>query len=677
MNFSTFKTAVAAQFATMSALQATTLFRTDVARDDLWDAYLNGFPKGTNPMYRTRTEYDCSCCRHFIKSIGNVVAIKNGKLVSIWDIQVDEPAFQAVADALSALVKSAPIVDVFLHYERTVGTDKTFEQATNNVVTWSHFFLHLPSNVHKQKDAIASALSVTRSSHDVLLRSLEELKVDAVQTVLELIAQNSLYRGEEHRALLDRFLTLKKTYDKATKSARALMAWVWTTEEPHAISHIRNSAIGTLLIDLSTDMELETAVKRFETVVAPANYKRPTALVTPRMIEQAKATIEELGLTSALERRHATARDITADNVLFVDRSTQRASADVFDVLATETKARKTKTLDKVEEVSIERFIKEVLPCVTSLEVMFENKHAGNLMSLVAPVDPTAGALFKWHNNYSWSYAGDVTDSIKERVKAAGGNVTGDLCCRLAWFNTDDLDLHMHETHARSERAHIYFANKSPSETTGRLDVDMNAGYGITRTPVENIYYASHARMKPGVYSLSVHSYNKRETKDVGFEVEIDALGTVHSFVYEKAVRTQETVHIANISVTRDNIELVGLLPSTQASKTKWGLATQSFQRVSLALTSPNHWDNAGIGNLHYFFVLDGCKCDETPRGFYNEFLKNELNAHRKVFEIVGAKMRVPESDTQLSGLGFSSTQRATLICRVKGAVTRTLKVVF
>ena len=48
--------------------------------------------------------------------------------------------------------------------------------------------------------------------------------------------------------------------------------------------------------------------------------------------------------------------------------------------------------------------------------------------------------MFKWNNQFSWSYNGDMADSMKERVKQAGGNVTGDLCCRLAWEDKNDLD---------------------------------------------------------------------------------------------------------------------------------------------------------------------------------------------------------------------------------------------
>lgn len=52
------------------------LFTVNVDTEKLYNLYLDSFPAGTNEIYRERREYDCSCCRHFIRDVGNVVSIK-------------------------------------------------------------------------------------------------------------------------------------------------------------------------------------------------------------------------------------------------------------------------------------------------------------------------------------------------------------------------------------------------------------------------------------------------------------------------------------------------------------------------------------------------------------------------------------------------------------------------
>ncbi len=75
--------------------------------------------------------------------------------------------------------------------------------------------------------------------------------------------------------------------------------------------------------------------------------------------------------------------------------------------------------------------------------------------------------------------------------------------------------------------------------------------------------------------------------------------------------------------------------------------------------------------------MLDGCKNDQTARGFYNEFLRADLEPHRRTMELVGSKARTDETDDQMSGVGFSSTQRNSVILKVHGSFVRTIKVTF
>lgn len=661
-DFTVLQNAVAKQFKKMSGGR---LFTAAVDKDQLWQTYLDSYPPELNRIYKTRREFDCTCCRQFIKTVGAVVSIVDGKVSTIWDVTVPG-GYQQVVDAMAAFVRQHAVDNVFLHYAPLVGTIKSNQLLEDkSVKTWDHFHVHLPATAVAKKDQIPTKLGEHRATFDVMKRGLVEIKFEAIDTVIDLIKQGSLYRGEEHLSTVTSFLNLKRRF----LLVGCTDFFVWENLAPGF--RTRNTVIGTLLVDLSEGVDLETAVKSFESKVAPANYKRPTALVTKAMIAKAQVTVQELGLTTALERRYANIDDITVNNILFADRSAKRAM-NVFEELSAAA-TTDVKKLGKVEEVSVADFLDKILPGAQSLEVLFENRHAGNLVSLVAPVDPTAKRLFKWDNGFSWSYAGELADSIKERVKAAGGSVTGEFRASLAWFNYDDLDLHLRMPNG----CHLYFGNKQDLRGTGgSLDVDMNAGSGDSRSAVENITFPSRAKMPEGVYTLYVNQYSRRESSDVGFEVEMEFDGVVYSFAYPSPVKGDVTV--CKFNYTRaEGLKILESLPVAQSSKTLWNLPTQVFHKVRVAMLSPNHWDGRGVGNKHYFFMLDGCFNDTTARGFFNEFLDDALTPHRKVLEMVGAKMKLDSADRQLSGLGFSSTQRNHLLVRVTGSFTRVIKVNF
>jgi hypothetical protein len=372
---------------------------------------------------------------------------------------------------------------------------------------------------------------------------LSELSIESINTALELIAQGSLYRGAEKKRLLEDFRKHKMLFDGlGTNEAKQL--YCWTHSESAISRRIRNDVIGTFLIDLTEGADLESAAEIFGRKMDPLNYQRPKApITTAATIKRAKEKIEELGLTSALNRRYATLEDLSIQNVLWAnpDAKGRMVEKSVFDQLI-ETSSKPK--FDKIEEITIDKFLSDVLPRAQSLEVLVENRHSGNFVSLIAPEDITARRLFKWDNLFSWSYNGDVTDSIKERVKKAGGRVEGDLRCSLSWFNYDDLDFHMYEPNGY----HIHYPNKGQwSPCCGMLDVDMNAGSGHTREAVENICYPNRAKMHEGVYKLQVHQFAQRELKDVGFEIEIEADGETHLLQYAQAVPDRSYVDVANI----------------------------------------------------------------------------------------------------------------------------------
>lgn len=645
--------------------------------DNIWETYLESFPTGTNEVYRERREYDCSCCRHFVKSFGNVVVIKNNKVVSIWDFKVEDPKYQAVLDAMSNFVRSKTIDDVFVSDVRTFGVEKNHERREDGTIhTWYHFYAQVSDSVKvHRKDDIGSIKGKLRDSRNVLQRSFEELTPEAIDTVLDLIAQNSLYKGEEWKGLLEQFKLVYDGYQVLSSNLdKDNYCWTTSLKNGPALSRIRNHSIGTLLVDLSDDMDLNEAVKRYESIVAPTNYKRPKAIFTKRMLEEARKKVVELGFMDSLGRRHASLEDVSINNVLFANRdAAKRMTGDVFTELA-ETVPGKPQNFDRVEEVNIDTFVKDILPRAEEVEVLLENKHVSNMMSLIAPKVASSPSMFKWNNGFSWAYSGNIADSMKQRVKAAGGKVDGVLRFSIQWNdegdNLDDLDAHCIEPCGNR----IYFSNKRNSLTYGNLDVDIITPRGVA---VENITWPVLEKMGLGTYNFRVHCYTGRGARS-GFSAEIEFDGRVFSFVYAKPLRQGQYVDVANVAYDKKGFSIEPLLKTEDASGEIWGLTSNRFHSVSACMYSPNYWDEQdGIGHRHYLFFLKGCRNKENPNGFFNEFLREDLMEHKRVFEAMGSKMRVEDSDDQLSGLGFSSTKRASLVCKVKGSFSRVIKLVF
>ena len=110
------------------------------------------------------------------------------------------------------------------------------------------------------------------------------------------------------------------------------------------------------------------------------------------------------------------------------------------------------------------------------------------------------------------------------------------------------------------------------------------------------------------------------------------------------------------------------------ASQDKWGIKTETLVPVNIIAFSPNHWGDNKIGAKHLIFGLRDCKNPEPTRGIYNEYLRSDLEKHRKVFEVLGSKTKCKPTDDQISGLGFTAARGDSVTVVVNG---RPYKLVF
>jgi hypothetical protein len=180
--------------------------------------------------------------------------------------------------------------------------------------------------------------------------------------------------------------------------------------------------------------------------------------------------------------------------------------------------------------------------------------------------------------------------------------------------------------------------------------------------------------IKSGSYQFFVHNFSARGATS-GFKAELEIEGQVYEYSYPKPLSGGQDVSVVTVNVAMDGtVSIDHKLENSQSSKSIYNLNTNQFAKVNSIMLSPNHWHNtAPKGNKHFMFILDDCQTKDTVRGFYNEFLSNDLNQHRKVFEVLASKMQVQPDTEQLAGLGFSYSITNDLTVKINGRLYKIL----
>lgn len=680
--FNSLQLAMSEQFKRM---QKYTLFQSNMSKSDSSKIFLNSFEEGTDPLYVTNTEHNCNCCISFLRSAAGILAIIDGKLVSIWDLDIPG-RYQPVVNALSKASKAAGIASIYVHSDSDadkrnkaskstkdlymvgrkftkVISDKDFGPNTK-VDKFDHFHLILSpttyAHMHDQESA-ASRKSTATANYIALAKGLSLINLKALEQVQELLDSNQLLQPTKAQKTLN---TVRSHLRAVPSNSSEAALWLWETSTKLGIgATYSNSLFGTLLKNLSkSDADLTYEVNFYNQQADPTNYKRSNSVITPAMQKKAAKFVEDDGCADSLPRRTAKLSDITINNLRYA--STQvKESLGVLDVL-NDVITRTVPDLKNVPTIEADNFLLTVVPEAKSIEMLVTGALKNNFMSLVAPVNPDAPSILAWNNNFSHVYDGDLTDvsQIKENVKSAGGNVDGDFRASLSWNedNLDkaiDLDAHLF----LGNGTHIYYSNAQPNPRTGgHLDVDnTHPGHEVA---VENITYSSVGRMEDTTYKVYVHNFSAH-TCQGGFSFEIELLGEVYTYAYKAPIPGRVNIDVATVTLKNGKFTIKHHLePSSVIGGNKWNVAYDEFIPVKAIMDSPNYWDDNAHGEPHVLFMLNGCINPDPVRGLFTEFLHPRFHNDRKTFEILGHKLRAPFSKDQLSGIGVSANVHP-LIC--------------
>lgn len=689
------------------------LFRANLSGQSVWELYLLSFEE--DPIFRDpeSSSHNCNTCKSFIRRYGNIVAIdSNYSIMSIFDVDI-EGEFKPVALELSKIIKASTISEVFfetldslndLPYEKVsktnslfrLGIAKNFKNYTkeevakfgvvkeNEVYTFNHLHLDLPKEfVDQSNKSIEAIMAEYRDAKNVFMRAMETISLDTLNLVKDLINQGSLLDGTTHLYKIEQIIPLKREYDSLAQNQKDNWCWLKSYKLPFA--KFRNELIGVLCSELSEGLDLNEACKNWNKRVDPANYMKATAPITKKQIQEAKEFVESNGYSDSFDRRFATIDDIKVSEILHSNVGKgDIKSVSIFDSVKSTSTRHKRSEFDKVEEVTIDKFMKDILPSCTSIEAFLTNNMKGNMVSLTTANIKDSKPIFKWSNNYSWTYNGNLAgkSQIKEAVKSKGGNVEGVLRFSQIWNDDinhrDDSDLDAWCIQPDLSRIGFNSGYRKDrdnrfSSCGGQLDLDNTSPCG--KLAVENIYFRSISEMKEGTYKFYVNQYSARNSK--GFKAEIEFNSELYSYSYDKSVSGD--IQVAEITLKNGEFTIVHKLPATDGigvSKEIYGLESNNFHKINLVCLSPNHWED-NVGNKHYFFMLDGCKSPISIRSFHSENLIPELANHRKVLEVLGNTTMIEPSDKQLSGLGYNSSVKDELVVKLSGSHKRVIKIKF
>ena len=705
MSFKDFNAKIKQQFALMC--EQPVLFRSKISGHEIWNTYISSFTPDTDPVFRdpNSTQHTCNNDMNFIHRYGNIIAIVEGKTVTMFDSIAVDSMYSTPAFNCGLKLHTNPIDNVFvesydtlnrlLNYESTNKTqaeyklgfeksnkiytqdeaDKFGVVTAGSVYTFYHFNVLLPKKfVDFSGKSVESVMGDHRDAKNVFARGLNEISVDTLILVRDLIKQGSLLNGDSYLSKLETFIQFATEYKDLPTSQKDLWCWVKSHNLPFA--KFRNELIGTLCVELTQGEELNKAVLTWNKRVDPANYMKATAPISQKQISEAKKFVEENGYEESFDRRFAILDDINVSEICHQNVATVVKTASVFDkVIPATTTQHKRSQFDGIEEVSIDKFMKDILPSCTSIEMFLENRFGGNLVALHTANNPDSKKAFKWSNNFGWTYNGNLAGKsmIKDTVAAKGGKVDGVLRFSIMWAenNGDNSDLDAHCVLPNKE--HIFYGFKKVT-CNGNLDIDIRRPQLEMPTgAVENITFPRVQGMPDGKYNFYVHQYSADKSK--GFKAEIEFNGEVYNYEYSKAV--SGNVNVATVTLKGGTFTIQHHLPEIASSKKLWDLDTNQFHKVNLVSLSPNFWAENNTGNKHYLFMLENCKSDIALRSFHTEFLNSELLEHRKVMEVLGETTKLEPTAKQLCGLGFNATVTDELIVKLSGSHKRTIKIKF
>ena len=361
------------------------LFTTNA--EDLFEVFLYNIPA------HARQHYNCNACRNFISRYGGLVTIDDDgyKYPVMWNFSYPEffnKAIRAVYDA----VENAKVTGMFITSNRRLGTPKTGP--------WTHMAVDMPKHkIYRSRlyDA-EQAMAEKKEDHRMLGQAAFKYSLKTIETAVNILRSNSLYRGEKFHGIAEWFLEIKKI-TKLPKEQFENLLWKKAATAPAGFCHISSSMIGTLLDDIEEGMDFETVKRRFDEKMNPTKYQRPQAAPSAGNVRRAEEIVEKLGIRNSLKRRFAKIDEV---ETIWRSHSGERNQSISSDSVFAGVKTKQDGKVDYHKGIAPwnqtmtwEKFARTVLPVAKKIEMWIPNRREA-YCAFVTADDISAPPIVLW-----------------------------------------------------------------------------------------------------------------------------------------------------------------------------------------------------------------------------------------------------------------------------------------
>lgn len=374
------------------------LFTTDADEDgSLFEAYLAEFPAEQTQFHR------CNACKQFLTRFGTLVTIgESGAMQSAMFDESDAPELYAPSvRAILKRVRRAKVTGVFLPSSAVWGQPLTISS-----VTWRHLAIKTPNTFRHSLLTASQAMAAKHEDHNTVARALADFSQAHLETAVQLLRSDALYRSEKVLGQAEWLLKLH-TDRAAAKPGRARdnVLWLAIAQAPAGFCHPKASMIGSLLEDIAAGKSFDDVARSFASKMHPLQYARPQAAPTAGAVAAAEKLFATMGLERSLKRRFARIEDVVA---LWKPKSSKETESEsgIFSHLRTRDQRPTARAIVAPPTVmTFEKFARTVLPTAEQIELMAPTH--GYYCALVTAEDPEAPPILQWdsleqRNPVSW-----------------------------------------------------------------------------------------------------------------------------------------------------------------------------------------------------------------------------------------------------------------------------------